>query len=165
MKKNNSGMSLIEILVVIGVFAVLGVLTTRAIILSISGGKKSENLIRVRENLNYSLSIMERQLRNANSVNPCPNTDPHTLTYYDQNGVSTSFSCKNISSGIGYVASGSARLTADTIDVTSCNITCQNTVAGNPSSVKITIEAKDTNAAGSAQSTVSSTTEVFLRNY
>ncbi len=162
----NKGMSLIEILVVIGVFAVLGVLTTRAVILSISGGKKSENLIKVKENLNYSLNIIDRQLRNANSVTPCPNSSSLRIDYYDKNGVAAYFSCNDLgASTVGYVASGSARLTVDSVDVTSCTFTCVNVTSGNPSSVKVSLEAKENNAVGTAQSFVNASTEVFLRNY
>lgn len=161
--KKESGMSLIEILIVVGIFAVLGILTTRAVILTIGGGKKSENLIKIRENINYSLGVIERQLRNADSITDCSNANTRRVDYLDQNGRSSSFSCAGIgNSTIGYVASGSARLTSDTIDITNCSFTCQS---GLQRSIKITLEAKESTAIGTANSVVSASTEVFLRNY
>lgn len=157
------GMSIIEILIVVGIFSVLGILTTRAIILTVGGGKKSENLIKVRENVNYSLAVIERQLRNADSITDCTNSNTQKISYLDQNGVASSFSCANIgSSTIGYVASGSAKLTSDTVDVTNCSFTCVN---GVQRSVKVSLEAKESTAIGTANSIVSASTEVFLRNY
>ncbi len=162
----NKGMSLIEILIVVGIFAVLGILTTRAVILTIGGGKKSENLIKIRENINYSLAVIERQLRNADSIIDCPNPSPLKIDYVDQFGVASSFSCNNVGSGtVGYVASGSAKLTADTVDITSCSFSCQTLTAGNPSSVKVSLEGTESTAFGVANSVVSASTEVFLRNY
>ena len=164
-QNTETGMSLIEILVVIGIFAILGVLTTRSVILTIGGGKKSENLILVRENLNYSLGVIERQLRNADSItDTCPNGNTLKLNYLDQNGVASSFSCANLGAGIGYVASGSAKLTSDTIDVTACSIQCQKNTSG-PSSVKVVLTGQDVGAVGISNSSVTVSTEVSLRNY
>jgi prepilin-type N-terminal cleavage/methylation domain-containing protein len=162
-KVKSSGMSLIEILIVVGIFSILGILTTRAIILTIGGGKKTENLIKVRENLNYALGVIERQLRNADGISDCTNTNTLRIDYMDQNGRSASFSCANLGSGtVGYVASGSARLTVDAIDITACTFRCIN---GNPPSVKINMEAKNTSISGTENSTVQASSEVYLRSY
>lgn len=159
-------MSLIEILVVIGIFAILGVLTTQAVVLSLSGGKKTETLIKIRENINFSFSVIERQLRNADSITDCTNTNTLAINYLDQNGVASSFSCANLGAGtVGYIASGAAQLTSNTVDVTSCTFTCQNGVSGSPSSVKITVQAQDSTATGASNSVVTASTSVSLRNY
>lgn len=165
--KNQDGMSLMEMLIVIGIFSVLGVLTTRAVILTVTGGKKSENLIKVRENINYSLGVIERQLRNANSITDCTNANTLRINYLDKTGRASSFSCVNLgNSTIGYVASGSARLTSDSIDITACSFTCVNPSAGSaPRSIKIEMQAKDATATNAANSIVDASTEVLLRNY
>ncbi|HKC04336.1 MAG TPA: type II secretion system protein, partial [Patescibacteria group bacterium] len=97
--KQESGLSLLEILVVVSIFAFLGILITRSIILTVAGSRKSESLVKVRESLNYSLSVIERQLRNANSIPNCPNLDSTYLAYNDQNGNPTSFSCASSAAG------------------------------------------------------------------
>lgn len=166
LKNKTGGMSLIEILVVVGIFSILGVLTTRSVILSIGGGKKTETLIKVRENVNYAMGVIERQLRNANSISDCTNNDTLRIDYLDSNGQAAYFSCNNIGTN-GFVASGSAsiKLTSDTVKVTSCSFECKTGNPGVPSSVKVSLEATDKDAIGITNATVSSTNEVFLRNY
>ncbi len=159
------GMSLLEILVVITIFAVLGIIVTRSVALSIGGSRKSESLVRVRENLNYSLAIIERQIRNANSVSQCPNADTTRIDYKDQDGNSTFFSCVNLGGSDPYVASGSARLTSDAIQITSCTFTCVAATSTNPALITVSVAAKDTSATGLQNATVSTTTQIYLRNY
>jgi prepilin-type N-terminal cleavage/methylation domain-containing protein len=168
MKKNNinkKGISLIEILVVITVFSVLGILASRAILLTIRGTKKSDSLIKVRGNLDYSMAIIERQLRNASQVSPCPNIDTLTLNYLDNEGIAASFSCHDIATE-GYVASGSARLTSDEIKVTSCSFACTPSLsAGLPPSVSITFIGEDVSTSGVESARVTITSKILLRTY
>lgn len=159
------GFTLLEILVVVSIFAVLGILVARAVILSVGGSKKSESLVRVRENLDYSIGIIGRSLRNANSITPCPNSDASVLNYVDRSGNTTAFSC-NLGIPPGYVASGSARLTASNINVTACSLSCAPAAGStNPSVVTVSLTAKDATAVGIQGAEVSITTSVSLRNY
>jgi type II secretory pathway component PulJ len=166
-KKTEAGLSLLEILVVVSIFAVLGILITRSVLSTLGGGKKSESLIRVRENLNYSMGVIERQLRNANAITDCSNTNTAAINYLDQEGATTSFSCVNVGAAgkVGYVASESAKLTNDTVNVTGCSFTCKLGTAGTPSSVKINLQGSDASATGVENAVVTTSTEVFLRNY
>jgi len=148
------GFTLVEILVVITVFAVLGVITTQTLLISLQGSRKSGSLTSVRENLNYALSVMERQLRNAESV-VCTKSTYTNITYNDENGKETSFSCLG-----DYIASGSARLTSSETVITACEFTCNNPV-GLPSWVGINLTAKEAKASG----TVSVSTQIQLRTY
>lgn len=161
-KKYIKGLSLVEILIVITIFAVIGLLATRSVFLTIRGAKKSDSLVRVRENVNYSLSVIERQLRNSESVT-CPNPSTDTLNYISLEGTATSFSC--VTSGVDkYIASGSGRLTSSDISVTNCYFSC--TVGVNtPPSVKVTVEAVDTESTNAEKGSVSIQTEIVVRNY
>jgi prepilin-type N-terminal cleavage/methylation domain-containing protein len=161
---HDSGMSLLEVLVVVAIFAILGILVTRAVILTLQGSQKSDSLVKVRENLDYSLSIIERQIRSANSITPCPNPDSTIINYLDQSGNASSFSC--VTNGTdSYIASGSARLTSNNVGITSCSIAC--TVSGgiNPPLVTIDLTLKDAFASGVQNTTVSSSTQIYLRSY
>ena len=164
-KGHQEGISLLEILVVVTIFAVLGIITTRAVLLTIQGSKKSESLVKVRENLDYSMGVVERNLRNANSVTECPLTDPKIINYIDQSGSSSSFSCINIGSTDSYIASGSARLTSDAVEITVCSFSCNPGTSANPPVVNVTLEAKDANAVGVQGATVSTSTQIYLRSY
>jgi len=159
-----TGISLIEILIVIGIFAVLGILSTSAVLLSLQGSKKGDAQIKVRENLDYAISIIERNLRNAES-SLCPSTSE--VTYVDSNDVPGSFSCLNVPSA-GYVASGSAnlRLTSDEIKIIACSFTCTAGSGSTPPKVAINIQAVDAGTSGSKEgASVSISTEINLRTY
>lgn len=162
------GLSLLEILVVITIFAVLGILVTQSVLLTVRGSKKSESLVTVRENLNYAMGIVERQIRNADSID-CTNSTATELKYSDQDGNNSSFWCIGIGNENSYVASGSAgltsRLTGDTIKVNRCSFTCNSGDSVNPGHVDIDIEAQLINSTGIEKSIVSFTDKIYLRNY
>lgn len=156
------GFSLVEILIVITIFAVIGLLSTRSISQTLKSAKKSDSLVRVRENVNYSLAVIERQLRNSENV-VCPNASTSLLTYVSLEGTTTSFSC--VTSGADkYIASGSGRLTSDDISVTSCSFSCTKGV-NNPAIVKINIVAQDATGTAVEKGSVSAQTEIGVRNY
>jgi prepilin-type N-terminal cleavage/methylation domain-containing protein len=168
---NKKGLSLLEVLVVITIFAVLGILVTQSVILTLQGSKKSESIIRVRENLDYSLNIIERQIRNASFVyedstylTQCSGTASTAIYYKDQNGKNSSFSCVNIGAGNSYIASGSARLTSDTIKVTSCSFVCTQGTMTNPALLKVDLTMQEASASGIQSANVSASTQIYLRN-
>lgn len=167
--KIDSGMSLLEILVVVAIFAILAILTTQAVILTIRGSKKTESLVRVRENLNYSMGIIERQIRNSDSVTDCTNEDTTSITFTDQDGNPSKLSCINVvpDSNDGYIASGSAslRLTSDTVNVTSCSFYCDDSSTNSPPSVSVYLEAQDKATSGIQGSKVSVSNRIYLRSY
>lgn len=165
MKKWRQGISLIEILVVVAIFAILGIIITRSIFLTLQGSKKSATLVNVRENVDHAMGIIERNLRNANSISECPNSDPAVINYIDQNGKSSSFSCKDLDLSDSYIASGSARLTSNTIKLVGCSFTCVPGTSANPPSVIVNIEAQDAVVVGAQGGDVTTTTQIFLRNY
>ena len=159
------GISLIEILIVVAIFAVLGVLISRVILTTLRGSSRSDNLVKVRDNLDYALSIMERQIRNAESVSPCPNSPPYTrIDFRDSNGIAAYFACTNVGAS-GYVASGSARLTSDQVAITACSLVCNAASGRVPPSVDISLEARGANQTGVERAMVTAVTKIFLRTY
>jgi prepilin-type N-terminal cleavage/methylation domain-containing protein len=159
-----AGMSLIEILIVVAIFAVLGVITTNSLLLTLRGARKSESVQKVRENLNYSLTVIERQLRGALSVNSCPFSNQQTITYKDLNNVQTTLSCSSVGVN-GYIASGSARLTADDISITTCSFTCTQNDQNSPPVISVSLQGKSKGITGAEAATVNAQTEITLRNY
>lgn len=157
------GFSLIEMLVVMSVFAVIGMLTTTSVALTLKSGKKSDSLVRVRENVNYAFSIVERQVRNSGKITPCTGVPVSTLSYTSIEGIPASFTC--VTPGAqGYIASGSARLTSSDISITSCSFTCTQAV-NSPAVVKVNITAEDSALTGTEKGSVSTQTEIIVRNY
>lgn len=170
----NKGLSLIEILVVITVFAALGILISTSIILSLQGSQKSVGAVAVRENLDFATGIIERQLRNANSIpqclglNPNPSSDTSVINFVDQDGNPSSFTCVSPGAG-GYVASGSAnlRLTSPQVSVTACSFTvaCGSVGSINPPYIDVILTAQPVNLTGIQSTSVTNTVRVYLRNY
>lgn len=163
--KIKRGFSLIEMLVVISIFAIIGVLTTRAVSLTLRSSKKSDSTVRVRENLNYSMSILERQIRNAESITACPLVSSLSIPYVANGGFATSFTC-NLTSP-GYIASGSAttRLTSDDISITACSFTCSKTNINNPAIITVNLTAEDATQTGIEKGSATTQTEIIVRNY
>lgn len=163
---NKKGMSLVEILITISVFAVLGILTTRAVITTLRGARKSDSQIQVKENINYAFSVMERQLRSAEEISPCFSvpTPGTSISYVSLEGEPSTFSCE-LTANTGYVASGSARLTSSEVKVTSCSISCVQEISNYPPIVSISVTATDVNSSGPEAGVVTMETEIVGRNY
>ncbi len=176
MRKHNfikiGGYTLVEVMMAIGVFALLAVLVTQTLAITLRSAKKSDSDSRVRATLDYAISIMERQLRNANSItSQCEQggTTLSTISYVDAYGVPASFRCVN---GSGeddiYVASDSAtlssRLTTPGIIILPCSFTCTSDNK-TPDSIDISLTGTETKATGVESSRVSVQTKIMLRNY
>ena len=166
-QKINLGFSLIEIMVVTTIFALLGVLVSQSLALSIRGSKKSEASSKIRSSLSGATGIIERQLRNANSITEC-NTDenPNKVIYTDEVGEAASFACSG-----NTIASASASLAAtnliDTasVSVTTCTIACSLDTEGVTDSVVVSLTGKDPNITGAESAEVSIQSRILLRNY
>lgn len=119
-----TGFSLIEILVVLSIFVVIAVIANQVFFSTLRGGSKSEATTLVKQEGNYTLSVIERGLQSAQSITSVC-TDPaatlSSINYLDSTGTSASFSCQT-----GYVASGSGnlRLTTEKVTTVSCSFQC-----------------------------------------
>lgn len=101
------GYSLIELLIVIAIFAILSIVVTQSVITSLKSSRKSESTIKAKESLSYALAIMERNIRNSKTItvataSPSPTTGS-TVTIEKDDGTSAIFQCKQNSEGIGYI--------------------------------------------------------------
>ena len=162
--KKVQGFSLLEILVVITVFSILAILTTQAVLLTLRGSKKSESLTKVRGNIDYSLAIIERNIRNAELIVECPSPDTSIISYLDENGALTSFSCASDDDG-GYIASASGRLTSSEVDVTSCSFVCEDIEGDTNPAVTVSISAQDSSLSAMEGGDITISTKIFLRSY
>ena len=150
-----------EILIVITIFAVLGMIVTRSVILTLQGSQKSESMVSARENLDYSMGIIERQIRNADAItSACNSTSSNSISYLDQDGIASSFACSG-----GSISSGSAILTNSNVAVTSCHIFKCIPSSFGPPEVDIDITVQNKNTMGILGSAVSASTQIFLRDY
>lgn len=167
--KTQKGLSLIEVLVAISIFAILGVVVTNSLVLTLQGTRKSESQIRVRENLNYAITVIERNLRNANKITDCPFTAASAINYKDQYEADAHFACFNLGSPLGHIASGPAnvnlRLTPEAVTVTSCSFKCEYPAGvTKPAMITVDLTAKDASASGKIGATVTTQSIIYLRN-
>ncbi len=171
---NNKGFSLIEMLVVVTIFAIISLIASQAIIVTLIGTHKADTISKVRENLDLAMGVMERQLHNAKTISQCQNNNTQQITFTDQNDNPVTFSCVNVNNNNlpANIASSSGTLTSSDITLTACSFVCSPAVGNAPAYVTINITAKalsgsGTNSITGAQnnSSITSTTQVTLRSY
>ncbi len=164
-----NGFSLIEVMIVLTIFSILAVISTQAILTTLIATGKAQSATRIRNDVDYTLSSIERNLHKASTVTICPVSDTNTLEYIDDYGNTTKFSCVNVGveDADAYVASGAAmiRLTSKNTRITECSFTCEPSSANIPASVTINISATDSRKTGIEASSVTTSTQILLRNY
>ena len=170
--KFNKGYSLIEILVVLSVFAVLGILVTQTIALSIRGSKKSEASSKVRSSLNEASLIVERRLRNADSIErlepPGVNED-NKITYINEDKNLAYFAC-NSGKNLVYKLDGNDEENLINMDVVTLDVCTITYIPGDldkgvPESVELNLSGYDKNVSGAESSRIDIQTKILLRNY
>jgi hypothetical protein len=162
------GYSVIEMLVVAGVFATIGVIITNSLAFSFKNSKKTSAISNVKSEISYAASTIERVLRNARGIklpsDPLYPSSPTKLYYVDEKGDVSFFEC--VSGGTSsYIASGSAgiRLTGNSV-VMDCSSVFSYPDGGNV--VDIALKGYDkTFGSGEEGASVSVKTRIIIRNY
>lgn len=163
-KKSLKGFSLLEAMVVLTVFSLLAIVATQSILSTLRLTNKSNSSTKVRGDIDYAMSIIERHLHSATEVSPCPLSDDKTIAYKDQLGEVATFSCVS-SNEEGYIASGSARITSEIISITQCSFTCVQGSGSAPPYVTVSLTARDSTKTGIESSNISTSTQIYLRTY
>lgn len=165
MKKNFTAFSLIEILVVIGIFAIISVIISRATISSFLGSRKSDATIIAREDLSNAMGTIERELRASQRiVSACNSTAETSIQYIDQAGDSTTIQCILTGNSPRVELRGQS-ITSSSVNMTDCSFTC-NSASGLPPSVNVVLEGVSARATGNVEpSPVILQTLVNLRAY
>jgi prepilin-type N-terminal cleavage/methylation domain-containing protein len=136
------GYSVIEILVVIGVFAILGVLATQSITLSLRSSKKGDSIVLVKQELDNAAGNIERLLQTASSViiegNYCTtNSATPSVGFRNSKGNRGDIACidsppsnfigttdSRIASSSGEMINYRNRFTSNNIAITNCQFNC-----------------------------------------
>jgi len=157
------GFTLIEMLVVIGVFAVLAIIATQSVMLSVRGTRKAEATGKLRGNLEYALGVMERRLRMATGFDCSGN--PDQVDFNDELDGAVNYRCDITGNddNIYYQGFSGGLLNTDEIDLTACTITCD--VPINPREVTVTISAQEQNVSGAESARIDLSTNITLRNF
>lgn len=143
--RSKSGFTLIEMLVAIGILGIVAVIGSQMFFTILKGSAKSRVLAEVKQNGNYSLSVMSRMIRNARSVADCSGVSNNSITIVSPDKESTEFRCADEK-----IASRSASappkhppfdLTGDQVQVVDCGavFTCDPTVTPNLVTISFTL--------------------------
>ena len=152
----NSGFTIVELLVTISLFVVIGLFVTQTLASIFSNMEKTEVTARVRHEAEFVLNVMERHLREARS----PICSASAVNYEDPTGFAASFSCTGTNPT--KVASGSADLTSGNVTVSSCSFTCNTSPTR--VSVSFTLSQYPSSSDPRQTATTDVSTQVTLRN-
>ena len=126
------GLTLIESLVVLSIFALLMVSVTTIFISSLRAAAKARVIKEVRQNGSYAMGVITQAIRSAREITLC--TANTKVDYIDAAYVAGSFEC-----AANNIASGSAspvNLTSDIVLVSPCALTCVQ-LPGQPTQLAI----------------------------
>ena len=162
------GYTLLEVMVATAVIGVLAVVATNLFFSVSRGGTKVQVTAEVNQNGQIVLGTMERLIRNSLAVtSACAGAAANSLTVVDRYARNITFSCENVGGADSYIASNSARLTAENVRVTVCSFTCTEDAGGfRPPLIEIdfTLSQKKAGLPGETE-TGQFRPNVSLRNY
>jgi len=166
------GFTLIELLVVVAILATVGMVTATAFFQALKGASKAELTKQVKQEGDFAISVMERMIRNAKSVD-CTGSFGDSLRITNQDGNQTTFHCCSVSSLIasesGTLTCGEARLTSSKVVVSSyCNqfIRCTQTGSAPPVvEIRFSLSQLGSSARPEERASMDFQTTVSLRTY
>ncbi len=164
--KGRAGFSLIEMLVVMFLFALLAFIVTQSTLQSFRGTRKVDASSKVRDNLDFAASLVERNIRNAKLITSvCDGASHSTISYLAQDGSTGSYVCSGGSSQ--YLTDGAtgSRVTSTDVTLQTCSFTCTTNGAYNPPIVDLVFAGSAANTAVTDSSFATISRRVVLRVY
>lgn len=135
----NKGFTLIEILVVVGVLAIIVTMGSSMFFSILKGSTKTKTANLVKQNGDYALEVIARMIRNAKEIDENTETPPRRcelgmskLKIKNPDGWSTEFECSGST-----ISSNSAAIISSQVKVDSCSFDCQSGGLLQPDVVKI----------------------------
>ncbi len=125
-RKHHRGFTLIEVIVVLGIFAVISAMVPLIFSSILKNTNKSYLSGIVRQEGSYAVSVMESLLRNAEDVSGSCQTGMTSLKILDNGGQESEFICVDAGLAGGYIASNSARLTTTKVKLSDCSFNCES---------------------------------------
>lgn len=135
---NSAGFTLVELLVVTALILIIIGAVSQLFFGALRGAVKTTITNETRQTADYALSVMERMIRNAQTINNmttyCEDgSSKSSISIEGQDGAETVFACPTDVSA-PYLASNSARLTSSKVAVdtypSGCSFSCTRTGSG-----------------------------------
>ncbi len=135
----SSGFTLLEILISVGILAIIGVLITQVFFSVTRISTKTELVKDIKQNGDFVLDVIERQIRNASGTNIICESgalSTSSATFINRKGESTTFTCfsdgnaariASISATTAYLSSGNLTISESgsiTCDDSTLSFTC-----------------------------------------
>lgn len=144
--KKNVGFTLIEVITVSGIMALFSITLISVFMASFRGGTKSQLIQRIRQDGDYALSSMSREIKKAKTIDSC---GADLLTFTLVNGSEINYSLSS-----GRIASDSSYLTGNAATAGSLIFSCDEGETGNQI-VTISFTLTGGNASSQAQEKLS----------
>lgn len=172
------GFTLIEVLVVMGIFIILTTVVLSVLITVLRGSRQSDSIILVRQNGEHAMAQMIRTMRFAASLDypsPLGGTPPvcsssgiatQNVQVTSVNLSQTTFSCPSNFNYPNFISLNGTMLTnSNTVVVKSCSFVCAQQ-AGGPPTISISFTLLKVNSSGlpEGNSTIPFQSSVTLRN-
>jgi prepilin-type N-terminal cleavage/methylation domain-containing protein len=171
-ERSGTGFTLVEILVVLSVFAVIVTVGGNLFFSVLRGATKTKASELVKQNGNYALTSMERNIHNAKQITDYDDTGGTYLEIKNPDGKETEYFCGNVDADSDLeIASNSASLiNSSEVRVTSCNNVFtvdegEEGVSPDVVTISFTLAQTKTTPRPEEQSTINFKTTVTLRNY
>lgn len=133
------GFTLVELLVVVGIMAIVGTMTANLFLSNLRTAAKTKALTEVKQNGDYALEVMRRMIRNAREIkSSCPGSGT-SLMILNPDENTTTFDC----SGAQIASNTATFLTSGKLEVKSgsCSFVCEKPLS-KPAVVTITFTLK-----------------------
>lgn len=141
----NQGFTLIEMLAAISLFVTVGAMVVAVAFISLRGSKKTDMQAILRENGDFALSQMVRNIRYAKSLSDPPSCvggvtqSSISITSILDNG-QTTYSCPNTppyNSGTGITSNSASLVNTNAVNITACSFTCMQQSASEPPTITV----------------------------
>ena len=163
--KLRRGFTLIEMLVVVGIIAIMSTFLLNLMFTTIKSNAKSEIIKSVKQNGDYVLGVMGYFIRNSKTLDPADCTGSQFSVVMDDEN-ETVFSCSGVGTDDGYIASNSARMTGTKVTLSLCSLTCSQTGNSAPAvSISFTLTNLSTATKKEDQASTNFSTTVSARTY
>ncbi|MBL7158915.1 type II secretion system protein [Candidatus Microgenomates bacterium] len=167
--KTRLGFTLIEILVVTGILATVGLIASSIFFSTLKGAAKTEILKEVKQNGDFAISTMGGMIRNAREISVCSGSSESSIQIVNPDNGTTNFLCDL---GFEQIASNSSLLisdkflTSDKLAISDCSFTCISQSKGQKQvNIQFTLSQKGSPARPEDKASLTFETTVYTRSY